>query len=140
MTPDWSAFLSAAWPELARGEKVVAPASLAPPGDAGFAAPWISESAGQHADWCYSLGDGSRIHVHEYWTYDPAAPVLWVVHRDIFDPGQGPARALGHFTTETRVGRALSLLGVGALISAGVVRLGIGYHPSMLSLLIPGPF
>lgn len=138
MTPDWSAFLSAAWPELASGQKVVAPSSLTPPSAAGFAAPWISESAGQHADWCSSLGDGSRIHVHEYWGI-PGSPPAWVVHRDVFDPTQGPARALGHFTTETRVGRAMTLLGVGALVSAGVSRLAIGYHPSMLSLLIPGP-
>lgn len=134
MTPDWSAFLSAAWPELAQGQKVTAPPSLTPPAEAGFVMPWIAESAGQHADWCSSLADGSRIHVHEYWP----GPV-WVVHRDVFDPTQGPARALGHFTTETRVGRALTLLGVGALVSAGVTRLGVGYHPSMLSLFLPGP-
>jgi len=135
MTPDWTAFLSAAWPALVRGEKVAAPELITPPSEAGFVAPWISESAGQHADWCASLADGSRIHVHEYW----GPTVLRLVHRDVFDPGQGVFRAAGHFTTETRLGRALTLLGVGALVSAGVSRLGIGYNPSMLSLFIPGP-
>lgn len=139
MTPDWSAFLAGAWPLLASGEKVAAPPGLTPPGQAGFTAPWISESAGQVADWCHGLGDGSRVHVHVYPpAYEGGADVL-IVHRDVFDPGQGPWRAVGHFTTETRVGRALSLLGVGALVSLGVSRLGIGYHPTMLSLLVPGP-
>lgn len=102
------------------------PPNLPRPENSGFSRPWVSEPAGQVADWTYSLDDGSRIHAHEY------ADGSMVVHRDALDPGQGPLQALGHLICETTLGRAAFLFAVGGLVGFGVSRLllpGFRYVP-----------
>jgi hypothetical protein len=109
--PAWVAWLASTWPELERGGRACAPPGLPHPRDAGFSRPWASEAHGQTDDWTASVGDGSRVHVHEY----PGGSLI--VHRDRVDPARGPLSALWHFVTETTLG--------GALVKAGAVTASI---------------
>lgn len=126
LTPEWRAFVEGAWPSLVRRGRVCAPAGLPHPSLAGWERPWLSEPAGQVADWTLSLGDGSRLHAHEY------ADGGLVVHRDALDPSQGVGRAVGHALTETSLGKTAVLGLAGFGLAHLVARLGFGFSSGPL--------
>lgn len=110
----WSAWLASSWPYLRTGAKLPVPRDLPHPRTVGFARPRLAEPRGQVADWVMSLGDGSRLHAHEY------ANGVIVAHRDAVDPARGPVAAAWHFLREARAGRAV--MAVGAVVGAVLAR------------------
>jgi hypothetical protein len=95
---DWNTWLCAVEPTLRAGHEAIVPHDLPHPSDVGFTRPFIAEPHGQKDDWVYPLGDGSRLHVHEF------AHVM-VAHLDPHDPSKGPGTAFLHWTTESASGR-----------------------------------
>ena len=95
---DWNTWLAAVEPTLRAGHEAILPKDLPHPREVGFTRPFIAEPWGQKDDWVYSLGDGSRIHVHEF-------EHALVAHIDPHDPAQGPGTAFLHWTTESASGR-----------------------------------
>lgn len=110
---NWMTWLQAAWPALARGQRVEVPRFLPHPGRSGFERPPLAEPAGQVADWVVSVTDGSRVHLHEF------ADGTLVAHRDETDPKRGVAEAMWHWATESTTGQ----LFVGGAVILGVVKL-----------------
>lgn len=131
LDPAWAEVLSQAWPQLTAKGRICVPRGLPHPKDSGFSQPWVSEPAGQVADWTYSLDDGSRVHAHEY--QDGSI----VVHRDALDPGQGPIRAVLHLATETTLGRCALLFAVGGAVGFGIAKLGFGFKYVPLTAMLP---
>lgn len=131
LDPSWNQMLQIAWPQLTRKGRVCVPAGLPHPSVSGFSQPWMSEPSGQVADWTYSLGDGSRVHAHEY------ADGSIVLHRDALDPNQGIGRALGHIVCETTLGRVATLALVGTAIALAVAHLGFGFRYVPYTAVLP---
>jgi len=95
---DWNTWLAAVEPTLRAGHEAIVPKDLPHPSEVGFSRPFIAEPHGQKDDWVYSLGDGSRIHIHEF-------EHSLVAHIDPHDPAKGPGIAFLHWTTESASGR-----------------------------------
>lgn len=117
MDAQWQNWITAVWPRLAGGERLVAPMYLLHPQWSGFVKTELAEAAGQIGDWAVSMTDGSRVHVHEN------ADGSMVVHRDAVDPGRGFIEAVVHTVTESNwlkaiAGVALLFLVIGGIGSA----------------------
>src|SRR3982751_2578463 len=91
----WVNWIAMNWPGLIAGSKLVAPAWLGAPADAGFQPIQITLLQGQAKDWGLSMSDGSRIHVHEF------ADGRRTAHRDKFDPARGVGSMVAHLMQET---------------------------------------
>jgi hypothetical protein len=91
----WLSWIRQNWPGLEAGERIEAPRAFVPPSQCGFVAQPFASPEGQTADWTLSIGDQSRVHIHEF------ADGRRVVHRDKHDPDQGILSMLAHLTFET---------------------------------------
>lgn len=109
----WQSLLQQNWAHLVSGQKLDVTGYVPHPAwVSGFTQTLLAEPHGQVIDWELALGDGSRIHVHEF------ADGRLVVHRDAINPSRGPLEAISHWLTETATGAAV--LGVGSVVAAGL--------------------
>lgn len=106
ISTQWQKWIGDAWDSLVDGRKLQVPYALPHPVEAGFVQESIATPAGQCRDWVLSLDDESRIHVHEFKDGRPIA------HRDKIDPNRSVLHAVGHFVTETNLGRVLVVVGL----------------------------
>ncbi len=114
MDTQWQNWMSAAWPQLVAGERLLAPTYLAHPQWSGFEKTELAEPAGQIDDWVVSMTDGSRVHVHEN------ADGSMVVHRDAVDPSRGLIEAFVHTVTESNWLKAVAGLALLFLVIGGI--------------------
>jgi hypothetical protein len=108
---EWSQWLP--WEELGAGREVDVPAGFDHPRDIGFRPTRLASYVGQRSDWVHPLGDGSRLHAHE-WADGEVS-----LHRDRVDPARGPGTAAVHWLAETPegnvAGAVLATVGIGTL-------------------------
>ena len=101
----FSGWLGSVWKDLVEGRRVMVPYGFPHPTRIGFIRISIAEDHGQVADWCVSLIDGSRLHIHEY-----SNGSMWI-HRDLYNPEKGPIEGIAHVLVETDFGKAVIIVG-----------------------------
>lgn len=108
----WVQWIQENWQALTQGVQLIAPEWFPHPSNSGFERPPLAEPVGQVDDWVLSFADGSRVHIHEHQSG------ALVAHRDQTDPKRGLFPAIWHWLSESKSGRVVGALSIGALVLA----------------------